>query len=438
VRAASPVHKEVVSMDTTSSAQEVATATSSRRWLHVGMPLLVSFAVAQLMKTSIGIVVASPTFIERFHITSQSAAVGWVSSSFLYAYGVALLAWGFLVRIWGPRRAMLVGSAIWVLSLAVTPFVVNLPELYATRITLGIGEACFYPVAHTLTARWFPIQERARANASWLSGIFVGSTFASFLTTATLSGLGWEGTFFVQAGIALVLAFGLTMLFVHDDPRESATVSTGEVSHIESNRFETTKLIPKRGPDSPFRNYRYWLTMLMYLGSNIPFYGLVTWLPTFLRHQRHLDFGVVGIILTGANALSIVVMLLVGIGSDRRMRRAGFAAVGFAIEGIGVLGAAIGPDNIVAVGTFVFLGLAGNAWCIVANWGLLHSLMPTRSVETSSGLFSSLTNIIGAGAPALMGAMLAASGSYTSGFLLLVGTVVVSIVCCAILIPQGY
>ena len=425
-------------MDTTAAPAQVVSRTSSRRWLHVGMPLLVSFAVAQLMKTSVGIVVASPTFAERFHVAAHSAAVGWVSSSFLYAYGVALLLWGFLVKWWGPRRAMLVGSAIWVLSLAITPFVTTIPELYGTRIALGIGEACFYPVAHTLTARWFPIQERARANASWLSGIFVGSTFASFLTTATLSGLGWSGTFYVQAAIALVLAFGLTLLFVHDDPREATVVTEGEVEHIEKNRFETTKLIPKRGPDSPFRNYRYWLTMLMYLGSNIPFYGLVTWLPTFLKEQRHLNFGVVGVILTAANALSIVVMLLVGIGSDRRMRRAGFAAVGFAIEGIGILGAVLGPADTLAVGFFVFLGLAGNAWCIVANWGLLHSLMPTRSVESSSGLFSSLTNIVGAGAPALMGVLLAATGSYTSGFMLLVGTVVISIICCLVLVPQRY
>jgi MFS family permease len=401
------------------------------------MPLLISFAVAQLMKTSVGIVVASPVFVERFGVSSHSA-VGWVSSSFLYAYGVALLGWGFLVRRWGPRRAMLVGSAIWVLALAVTPFVTTMPELYGTRIALGIGEACFYPVAHTLTARWFPIQERARANASWLAGIFVGSTFASFLTTATLSTLGWAGTFFVQAGIALVLAFGMTLLFVHDDPTERETISTGEVDHIVSNQYENTDLIPKNGPDSPFRNYRYWLTMLMYLGTNIPFYGLVTWLPTFLKEQRHLHFGVVGAILTAANLLSIVVMLLVGVGSDRRMRRAGYALVGFVIEGIGVLGAVLGPANIPAVATFVFLGLAGNAWCIVTNWGLLHSLMPTRQVETSSGVFSSITNIVGAGFPALMGVILASTGSYTGGFLLLVGTVIISIVCCAILIPQRY
>ena len=424
-------------MDTTPTALRDRTQTASR-WLHVGMPLLISFAVAQLMKTSVGIVVASPIFVERFHVSSHSAAVGWVSSSFLFAYGVALLAWGFLVRRWGPRRAMLVGSAIWVVSLGLTPFVTSLSGLYLTRITLGVGEACFYPVAHTLTARWFPIQERARANASWLSGIFVGSTFASFLTTATLGGLGWQGTFYVQAAIALVLAFGLTLLLVHDDPRDTRAVSSIEVSHIERNRFETTDLIPKNGPESPFRNYRYWLTMLMYLGSNVPFYGLVTWLPVFLREHRHLDFGVVGVILTFANAASIVVMLVVGAVSDRRMRRANLAAVGFAIEAIGIIGAAVGPGSTPVVSVFVFLGLAGNAWCIVANWGLLHSLMPTRSVETSSGLFSCLTNVVGAGAPALMGWLLAVTGSFTSGFMLLVGTIVVSIVCCLVLAPQGY
>ncbi len=425
-------------MDSTSVAQSATVRPTSRRWLHVGFPLLVSFAVAQLMKTSVGIVVASPVFAERFGVAAHSSAVGWVSSSFLYAYGVALLGWGYLVRRIGPRRALLLGSAIWVIALAVTPFTHTLAQLYGTRIALGIGEACFYPVAHTLTARWFPIQERARANASWLSGIFVGSTLASFLTTATLSGLGWQGTFWVQAAIALVLAFGLTLVLVHDDPRATDVVSSDEVSHIEENRFETTTLIPKNGPESPYRNYRYWLTMLMYLGTNIPFYGLVTWLPTFLKDERHLSFGVVGIILTAANALSIVVMLLVGIRSDRRMRRAGLAAVGFVIEGVGVAGAVLGPANTIAVSCFVFLGLAGNAWCIVTNWGLLHSLMPTRQVETSTGLFSSLTNIIGAGVPALIGWLLAVTGSYTSGFMVLVATVVVSLVCCLVLAPQGY
>ena len=333
---------------------------------------------------------------------------------------------------------MLAGSAIWVLALAFTPFVNTMTELYLTRIALGIGEACFYPVAHTLTARWFPIQERARANASWLSGIFVGSTFASMITTLTLNGLGWQGTFYVQAGIALVLAFGLTLALVHDDPGAADSVGSGEVQHIVRNQFENTDLLPKLGPDSPFRNYRYWLTMLVYLGTNIPFYGLVTWLPSFLRDQRHLDFGVVGWILTAANALSVVVMALVAMRSDHKMRRALLAAGGFTLEIIGITGAALGPHDTFAIGVFVFLGLAGNAWCVVTNWGLLHSFMPTNQVETSSGVFSSITNLIGAGFPALMGWMLSTTGSYTPGFLMLDGTALISIVCCGVLARQRY
>ena len=410
----------------------------SRRWLYVSLPLLVSFAVAQLVKTSMGIVAASAAFTDRFHVGPHSSAVGWASSLFLYAYGVAMLAWGPVVKRVGPRRALLLGSAIWVVALALTPFVHTIPQLYATRIALGAGEACFYPVAHTLTARWFPIQERARANASWLSGIFVGSTVASSLTAVSLTTLGWSGAFYLQAGIALVLAFGLTLLLVKNDPRAADAVKDAEVSHIEENQYENTALIPKRGPESPYRNYRYWLTMLMYLGTNIPFYGLVTWLPLYLKDERHISFGMVGVILTAANALSIGVMVAVSMWSDRRLRRATTAAAGFAVEGIGILGAVLYPDNTLLVGVWVFLGLAGNAWCIVSNWGLLHSFMPTEQVEHSSGLFSALTNLAGAGAPALIGWLLSTTGSYTPGFLFMVATIVVSLVCCGVLIPQRY
>ncbi len=424
--------------DKTAVKPGVMVASGTRRWLYISFPLLVSFAVAQLVKTSMGIVAASPEFINRFHVGPHSSAVGWASSSFLYAYGLAMLGWGYLVKRIGPRRAMLLGSGVWVIALAVTPFVHTIPQLYGTRIALGAGEACFYPVAHTLTARWFPIQERARANASWLSGIFVGSTVASSLTAISLTSLGWAGAFWLQAGIALVLAFGVTLLLIRDDPRSAAAVGSAEVTHIEENRFENTRLIPKAGPDSPYRNYRYWLTMVMYLGTNIPFYGLVTWLPLYLRDQRHISFGMVGVILTAANALSIVVMVLVGMWSDRRMRRASVAAAGFAVEAIGILGAVLYPENTLVIGVWVFLGLAGNAWCIVANWGLLHSLMPTDEAERSSGVFSSLTNLAGAGAPALVGWMLSTTGSYTPGFLFLVATIVVSIACCAVLIPQRY
>ena len=424
--------------DKTAVQPDVTVSSGTRRWLYISFPLLVSFAVAQLVKTSMGIVAASPEFIDRFHVGPNSSAVGWASSSFLYAYGVAMLGWGYLVKRIGPRRAMLLGSGIWVIALGVTPFVHTIPQLYATRIALGIGEACFYPVAHTLTARWFPIQERARANASWLCGIFVGSTVASSLTAVSLTSLGWSGAFWVQAGIALVLAFGVTLLLIKDDPRDTNAIGSAEVTHIEENRFENTKLIPKSGPESPYRNYRYWLTMVMYLGTNIPFYGLVTWLPLYLKDQRHISFGMVGLILTAANALSIVVMILVGMWSDRRMRRATVAAAGFAVEAIGILGAVLFPVNTPVIGVWVFLGLAGNAWCIVANWGLLHSLMPTREVEGSSGVFSSLTNLAGAGAPALIGWMLSTTGSYTPGFLFMVAIIVLSIACCAVLIPQRY
>ncbi|GHH83785.1 MFS transporter [Streptomyces sulfonofaciens] len=407
------------------------------RWLHVSLPLLIAFSVAQLSKSSIGVIVADGPFSHQFGLDRHPGSVGWLTSLFLYAYGIALFAWGFVLKRLGPRTSMLIGTAIWVVALALPPFVNTLNELYGTRILLAIGEACFYPVAHTLTARWFPMHERARANASWLSGIFVGSALGSSLTTTMLSSAGWRVTFFVQAVVAALFAFCVVLVLLQDRPDQAHGVSEQEVQHIVEGRFESTTVVPKRGPESPFRNYRYWLTMLMYIGTNAPFYGLVTWVPLYLRDERHVDLGDIGLLLTVANVLSIVVMVLVGRASDRKVKRAGWAAWGFAIEGLGIAGTALfhnaGVDSF-----FIFLGLAGNAWCVVTNWSLLHSLMPTRQSEYSSSVFASLTNLVGAALPGLMGTLLTATGSYTAGFGVLFLSVVVSLCCCLVLRPQGY
>ncbi|MBP0457073.1 MFS transporter [Streptomyces montanisoli] len=408
-----------------------------QRWLHVSLPLLIAFSVAQLSKSSIGVIVTDHAFSHQFGLDEHPGSVGWLTSLFLYAYGIALFGWGFVLKRLGPRRSMLIGTAIWVLALALPPFVDSLNELYGTRILLAVGEACFYPVAHTLTARWFPMQERARANASWLSGIFVGSAIGSSLTTVMISGTGWRVTFLTQAIVAALFAFCVVLVLLQDRPEDAGGVSEEEVRHIEADRFENTTTVPKRGPESPFRNYRYWLTMLMYIGTNAPFYGLVTWVPLYLRQARHVTLGNIGIVLTVANVLSIVVMVLVGRASDRKVKRAGWAAWGFAVEGVGIAGTALfgnaGVDSF-----FIFLGLAGNAWCVVTNWTLLHSLMPTHKTEYSSSVFSSLTNLAGAALPALMGTLLTATGSYTAGFGVLFVSVMISLGCCLVLRPQGY
>ena len=46
-----------------------------------------------------------------------------------------------------------------------------------------------------------------------------------------------------------MLAFGITLLLVRNDPRAADTVNSAEVSLIEENRFENTDFIPKNGPN---------------------------------------------------------------------------------------------------------------------------------------------------------------------------------------------
>lgn len=416
---------------------QARTGLGYHRWIQVSLPLFIAFAVAQMAKSSIGIIAANPGFSRYFGLNVHPTAIGWLTSWFLYSYGLSLLVWGFIVKKFGARASMLVGTAIWVVALGITPLTHTITQLYLTRILLGIGEACFYPVAHTLTARWFPIQERARANASWLVGIFVGASIASSITTVLLIGFGWRVAFLSQAAVALVFGFGMSLVLLRDDPKNVSTINEAELQHIEENTWEQTDLIPKKGAENPFANYRYWLTMLMYIGTTGPFYGIVAWLPKYLTNARHIHFGAMGTIMTVGTVAAIPIMIGIGVWSDRLVKRASLALVGFFIEGLGLALAAM-VGNPILLGLFVFMTFAGNATCVVMNWSLLHSFMPTFRAETSSAVFSSLTNIAAAGIPALMGVLLVATHGYATGFAFIVGTTVISIVCCIILIPQGY
>ena len=314
-----------------------------QRWLHVSLPLLIAFSVAQLSKSSIGVIVADRAFSHQFGLDIHPGSVGWLTSLFLYAYGIALFAWGFVLKRLGPRTSMLIGTGIWVVALALPPFVNSLSELYGTRILLAIGEACFYPVAHTLTARWFPMKERARANASWLSGIFVGSALGSVLTTTMLSAFSWRATFLVQAADRRWCSrsawcwpcsrTGPTQ--AHGRERGRGRAHRRRPVRVDHGRAEAGSRVavpqlPLLADDADVRRHERPVLRARRPGCR----------STSSRSATS-KLGDIGIVLTVANVLSIVVMVLVGRASDRTVKRAGWAAMGFVIEGVGIAGTAL-------------------------------------------------------------------------------------------------
>src|ERR1041384_5494040 len=90
----------------------------------------------------------------------DKGSLGLLGSSFLYAYALAQLPWGFASDRWGSRKA--VGVCVFLTAATLFGFAtsVDFNQLLFWRIANGAAAAGVYVVMAGALARWFTPQER--------------------------------------------------------------------------------------------------------------------------------------------------------------------------------------------------------------------------------------------------------------------------------------
>jgi len=201
--------------------------------------LMIMSAVAFMDRTNIAI--AGVQISKDFHI--DNAHLGWVFSAFLIGYAMFQIPGGVLARRLGPRRVIALG-VIW--SGVFTALTGSVPSgirgalllLVVIRFSLAAGEAIMYPAANQFVERWFPINERGKANGIIFGGVGLGSGFTPLLVTIIMLHFGWRAAFWFSS--IVVLTAGTVWFFAsRDTPEQHPWVRTGELEHIVSGRDDT-------------------------------------------------------------------------------------------------------------------------------------------------------------------------------------------------------
>jgi ACS family glucarate transporter-like MFS transporter len=192
--------------------------------------------VAFLDRTNISI--AGVQIAREFKI--DNAHLGWVFSAFLIGYAAFQIPGGILVRRLGPRRVLAL-AVIW--SGLFTALTASVPSslpgallvLILIRFSLAAGEAVMYPAANQFVERWFPIDERGKANGIIFGGIGLGSGFTPLLVTAIMLHFGWRASFWL-CSVVVLLAGTTWYLTSRDTPEEHPWVHAGELESIVRGR----------------------------------------------------------------------------------------------------------------------------------------------------------------------------------------------------------
>ena len=399
------------------SAVPVTTSASKLfavRWWLVAPTLILFVIVNQLDKTNISVLIADPRFLADLHLTGQPARIGFLASAFFYAYGASLMIWGFLVDRFGPQRCAIAGVIGWALTTAWCAAAGSVNEMYLARFALGLAEGCMWPVCNSYVGRWFAVREHGRIQAFWVNGNQIGIAIGLPLVTALLLAGGWRSVFWVFSAGSVLILLPMLLLLAPDEPARSRFAANSERQFIETHRASTRP--SATGFAEVMRDTRFWLVTLCHASLVATFFGLTTWIPTYLTQARGMPFTTMSAGVALTYLLPIGLALLIGYVSDRTMRRAAVAAVCSLLMPVMIVSGVLVTNAIVSM-LLLVVSFAAPITFGATNTALLHLLAPAGQVGRSTGICVGIANILGAAGPAIIGYLIGLfSGRYVVAF----------------------
>src|SRR5277367_2885856 len=101
-------------------------------------------------------------------------ALGYLFSSFLWAYVLMMLPGGRLIDRWGTHVVASVATTVWSAAQMATGMVGSFAAMLAVRLGLGVGEAPFAPISYGSVRSWSPYTERGTVIAVISGGSSLG------------------------------------------------------------------------------------------------------------------------------------------------------------------------------------------------------------------------------------------------------------------------
>ena len=193
-------------------AAPLAAGRSTHRWLALSVLALAQFLV--VLDASI-VNIALPVLGHQLGM--NTAALAWVITAYVLAFGGLLLLGGRLADRYGHRRIFLAGVAGFVVASALAGLSFTTEMLLASRALQGASAALLAPAALALLTHLFPdTRDRSKALGVWGGVAGIGSAAGVLLGGVLTSAFGWRSVFFVNVPIGAVVLIAIPLLITRD------------------------------------------------------------------------------------------------------------------------------------------------------------------------------------------------------------------------------
>ncbi len=417
-----------------SIAQTTTVPMSNVRW-KIFILLLTLVSLNYIDRAALS--VSMPLISREFHMTP--VVQGLILSSFFWTYLFMQIPSGVLVDRFKPRAVLSGGAVIWGFFQVLVMFTTGWFTLMLTRFGLGIAEAPIYPAGTKLSALWLTQNERTRGASMIDGGSALGSGFGAIITTALIGWLSSWRLAFLITGMGTVLCGLFAWWFIRNHPHQHPLIGADEVLKIqEAHAREDQANQPAADKTLAIHFLRFrsvWCTFVAHTCTNLIFYGLMTWLPTYLFAVHHFKLSSMGNATFVIFLCGFVGEILVGQIADRWRTEGGAPNVIYrTLLAIGacVIAASLflvsyvsQPDAVVVLLCLAVFFVRWNGGCI---WTVPALLATRNRTGVLAGMMNFVGNIAGIFVPILIGFIVGMTGSYFLALMFFVAVAVTQLV----------
>jgi len=279
-----------------------------------------------------------------------------------------------------------------------------------SRLLLGLSQGVMYPIATKVIAGWFRKKTRGRANSIFMVGAPLGIVISPILMGPIIHTMGWRYSFYLIGLFGFLLVIPI-FLFIKDIPLEKEN-NRNVNREDEKSMLEAFKRLLK---DRDFQQITVGFTAV-----NTVFWGTSLWIPSYLEQTTGLNLGDNAYLAAIPYVGSILGMLIGSWVSDLRGNTDGIIMFSLLTSGLMIIILSFSPFKGAATAIFLlFLVFLTGQLAPPLFFTKLQNSIHGEELGSATGLMNGIANTFGVLGPVSVGVVIALTGAYTHGLIVL-------------------
>jgi D-galactonate transporter len=383
--------------------------------------LVLAYFLAYLDRVNLGFAALTMNAELKFSPTVFS----WGAGIFFIGYFIFEVPSNLALEKFGASRWIARIMVTWGIISALMASVSGVWSFYGLRFLLGVAEAGFFPGIILYLTYWYPAEYRARFLAAFAIAVPVSTVIGAPISGLLLGldgllGLkGWQWLFIIE-GIPSVVLGIITWFYLTDRPEKADWLTPAQKAWLSSkleSEIAAKQAAQHLSLGQALASPKVLTLSLIYFGFVAALYGMQFWLPQIVKAFGFSN-AQTGFVTAVPYLFGTVAMILSARHSDATRERVMHVGAPLLLTAValGVCGYMDNPYVTMVALTVAAIGIFGT---FAVFWTLPTAWLSGTAAAGAIALINSIGNLAGFGGPYLIGWVKEATGSTSTGLLVL-------------------